>query len=445
MTPDSNGAPGATQRRACIISLTNVVQEPRVLRQIKTLTALGWKVAVIGYARGLPVPPSWEFHEAAVAARPPDTRRIRHLLRQDFPAALRKIAGGYGVKAKSGLLRAKYGALDALGGSSAGIRWPLQKARRYFAETPGMPELRESILANVARCDLVIAHDYFTYFLADDLAKRDGARYAIDCHEYAMEQYNYGTHSDRTVRHQWCYVTRPYIDTLQRHYFHRAAAISTVCDGIANLLARDYGLPKRPAVIRSTPFYEEVPFRPCGERIEIVYHGLVTPTRNLDAAVKTLALCRPEFRLTVRGPVEPGYDSQLRALALQLGVEDRFVLAPPVPFAELIQSASAADIGYFVFENFSPQRQFTAPNKFFEYMMAGLALVVSDVPELARIIRTHNNGLLLEEFSPSRTAEAINQLDRAAIDDMKRRSLSAARELCWEREQQVLIEAYGLT
>jgi glycogen(starch) synthase len=323
-------------------------------------------------------------------------------------------------------------------------KWTIARARRHFAGEPGMKELVEKVLREVPPCDLVIAHDYYTYVLAEALALRDRASLAIDCHEYAMEQYDYRSHTEERARQQWHYTTRPYVDALQRYFFNTADAVSTVSDGIADLLASDYGLTRPPAVIRSVPFYEPMPFRPCGEQIQLVYHGLVSPTRNLDVAVRSLALCRPEFRLTIRGPVTPGYDVELLRLAGQVGCADRLKLAPPVPFADLVRSANEADVGYFVFDNFSRQREFTSPNKFFEYMMAGLALVVSDVRELSRFISERETGVLVGEFSPDSVAATINALDRTAIDRMKKKSLEAARDLCWEQEQRKLVDAYGL-
>jgi glycosyltransferase involved in cell wall biosynthesis len=417
-----------------------------VLRQIRTLESRGWTVVVVGYAGGASPPAHWEFLEArpeAQATSGADTRRIRHMLLSDPPAAAKRIFQIALNLARVHLQRSRLAATEKpLPGALS--HWSFAKAQRHFWRQPEMLALKRKILAEVERCDLVIAHDYMTYCLADPLARRDGARLAVDCHEYAMEQYDYGSHPDPRVRAQWITVTRPYVDALQRHFFHRADALSTVSDGIANLLQADYGLPRRPVVVRSMPFFEEIPFRPCGEHIDIVYHGLVSPTRNLDVALHVLRLCRPEFRLTIRGPVDPGYDSQIMELARQLGIEDRFRLMPSVPFSELVRSASAADIGYFVFANFSRQRQFTLPNKFFEYVMAGLALVVSDVPELSKIIVDQGNGVTVPEFSAEATAAVINSLDRSAIDRMKRRSLAAARGLCWEGEEGRLIAAYDL-
>ena len=53
----------------------------------------------------------------------------------------------------------------------------------------------------------------------------------------------------------------------------------------------------------------------------------------------------------------------------------------------LVREASAYDVGLFALPGNSRHNEFALPNKFFEYVMAGLALCVSDLPEMARLVR----------------------------------------------------------
>ena len=78
-------------------------------------------------------------------------------------------------------------------------------------------------------------------------------------------------------------------------------------------------------------------------------------------------------------------------------MSERLTIEPPVPFDQIVPAANRADIGYFVHLDTSPQRRFVLPNKFFEYVMAGLALCVSDLPEMARLVRQYDMGVLVPE------------------------------------------------
>jgi glycogen(starch) synthase len=73
--------------------------------------------------------------------------------------------------------------------------------------------------------------------------------------------------------------------------------------------------------------------------------------------------------------------------------------------------------------------------------MAGLALCVSDLPEMVRIVKRQSLGVLITEVTPQAIAASINRLNPLAIDLYKRNALVAAQEYCWENEGQRLLDA----
>jgi hypothetical protein len=162
-----------------------------------------------------------------------------------------------------------------------------------------------------------------------------------------------------------------------------------VSEGIAKRLRDLYSLPRLPAVIRNTPVFESAHFRPTAAPIRVLYHGIVTPGRGLEATIDSVAGWRPEFNLTLRGPGEAHYLDELRRRIGERGLADRIVLAPPVPMTALVREAAEFDLGFFALPKSSRHNEFALPNKFFEYVMAGLALCVSDLPEMARLIRDY--------------------------------------------------------
>jgi glycosyltransferase involved in cell wall biosynthesis len=229
---------------------------------------------------------------------------------------------------------------------------------------------------------------------------------------------------------------------LQDYFLSRADAVTTVCEGIARLLDREQELRRPVRVVRSVPFYTPQPFRPTGDTIIVLYHGEIYRSRGLHLAVRSMRLWRPEFRLLLRGYSDPSYVEELWRIARDAGVEGRVTIEPPVPFDQIVPAANRADIGYFVHQDISPQRRFVLPNKFFEYVMAGLALCVSDLPEMANLVKRFGFGQLVEACEEEAIAAAINSLDRQRIDAMKRRSIEAARELSWESEKQRMLSLY---
>ncbi len=279
-----------------------------------------------------------------------------------------------------------------------------------------------------------LANDWTTLPLAARLASERGGIYGYDTHEFASEEFG-----DQL---KWRLWKRPMVCALERAFIQGAAVVSAVSNGIAERLDAMYGLERPSLTIRNTPAYEEFPFRPTGPRIRVLYHGIVAAGRGLEAAIDSVALWRPEFDLTIRGPENPGFSDALRQRIHDGGLQDRVRLVTAVPMTELVREAASFDVGLFALPGHSRHNEFALPNKFFEYVMAGTALCVSDLPEMSRLVRRYQLGTLIPSVKPKAIAAAINALDQKLIDAFKRKALSAARELCWERELAHLVEAY---
>jgi len=286
-------------------------------------------------------------------------------------------------------------------------------------------------LGSTCRPDVWLANDWTALPIARRLAREHGALLVYDTHELAADEY--------TERLRWRLLHRPVTVAIEQECMKEAALVTCVSDGIADRLQELYGLKERPLVIRNTPTYQEMPFRPTGERIQVLYHGIVSPGRGLEESIQSVSKWRPEFSLTIRGPASEQYRGHLERVIEAAGVQGRVQLAPAVPMTDLVREANAFDVGLFALPDHSRHNRFALPNKFFEYTMAGLALCVSDLPEMARLVRQHDLGTLFTGMSPEAIAAAINSLDRTAIDRYKRQSLQAARQLNWQEESETLV------
>jgi glycosyltransferase involved in cell wall biosynthesis len=285
------------------------------------------------------------------------------------------------------------------------------------------------LLAN-ARFPFVWCHDFYTLPLGAKVLEKNGTL-LVDVHEHAVTQ----SRSENFFKNAWWFFARRrYIHALQKKYLPQATHITTVCDGIAQSLKETYPSIVPPLVLRSMPFYTEQPFRAAASPLKILYSGVICPDRGLETLIQAMGLSQKPHLLTLRGPGEEGYLLQLQALIKRLGIEDRVTLEQPVPFGEIIPCANAFDIGFSHQPPVSFQKLHSLPNKFFEYMMAGLALVVGDLPEMAKLLRAHDVGVLVP-YDAQRIAQAFDALTPEQVDQYKKNSLVAARELCWEVEQ----------
>ena len=291
-------------RTAWILSYTGVSNEPRVLRQAWSLGRAGWNVVVAGFEGHSPRPPEWNY------AQLQDRPRSRSV---SFRGALllQRMAG------KQLYIRAaRIPALASVGGRAYYFGLPnwRQNHREILRIATSLPHLVGS---------LVIAHDFHTCPPAAALASAWDAPFIVDCHEYGRGQY--------MDNPEWVRDGRFFATAIQDHYLALADAVTTVSDGLAERLTAEQRL-RRPAMtLRSLPFRQPQPFRPTGDRIDVVYHGIVSTDRGLAELVRSVALWLPHIRLTIRGsgdalPI-------LREIARACGVAGRVSFEPPVPFA----------------------------------------------------------------------------------------------------------------
>jgi glycosyltransferase involved in cell wall biosynthesis len=388
-------------RHALIISQTPVTDEPRVRRQAQALDEAGWRVSVAGLRGRQEAPDFWRHIELAHVGI---GRAFRHTVWTTANQYASRVS-------EAAALRAYWSAVN------------YEAMYQHLA------------YVDPADYDLVLCHDWFTAPLAERLAAKLGIRFSIDVHEYLRGQ--------QFPPRAWRWRERPWALALQRWALSRAAAVTTICDGIADLLQSDYELAERPTVVRSFARHQELLLRPTGGRVTVLYHGFIADTRGLEEAIRSAPRWNPEFHLVIRGGSDEPYLAGLRSLAEQVGAGERVTIEGPVPASEMIERANAdADVGFFVQPDISPQKRFTLPNKFFEYVTAGLALCVADLPEMARFVREHDLGVLVPDASPDAISAAINSLDRESIDRYKRNSLEAARVLDWELEKEVMLGLY---
>jgi glycosyltransferase involved in cell wall biosynthesis len=403
-------------RHIGIISVSAIADDPRVRRQGDLFHTRGWNVLGVGLSGARSPSPDWD---CSIIDEAPGRRGIAT---ESAPALFDR-----GQNGLSRLLRLASRSLDLVKvmvdrRNADAAFWRIDNRSRRLYE------------AARAHCpDIWLANDWTAMPIARRLAAEQGVPYAYDTHELAVDEY-----AQRLI---WRLTQRPVIAAIEREGIAGAAVTSCVSQGIADRLHALYGLPEKPLLIRNMPRYEAHPFRPCGERIAVLYHGVVNEGRGLEACIDSAALWRPEFHLTIRGPGPADYLAALGRRIEAAGLGDRVTLAPPVPMIDLVREAARFDVGLFALPGHSEQNVHVLPNKFFEYTMAGLALCVSDLPEMTALLRQHDLGRLIPEVTPQAIAAAINGFDRPAIEACKRRALEAAKTLNWEAEADRLFAA----
>jgi glycosyltransferase involved in cell wall biosynthesis len=167
-----------------------------------------------------------------------------------------------------------------------------------------------------------------------------------------------------------------------------------------------------------------------------LYQGVLGPARGIEEIAEAFRrFPRPDHALVLMGYGE--WENRVRELAAEVESIHFHAAVPP---EELLSYSRCADVGFSIFEpQASLSYRFSAPNKLFQYLCAGLAVIASDVPEQAAVIRKFDAGVLIADFSP----ESI----RAACDTVLSTSRAQGEqavsgELMWEQYQPLIDRRY---
>jgi glycogen(starch) synthase len=422
-------------KTVCMLVTNSVTNDPRVRREAFSLAKSGYQVIVIGACVADHPVTEWIDGYKIIRLQYPVLR-----LKKIFPWAylfLRILYRSSHHHGGSAVSSKEKRATSPLTFSSCSLFDFLGKVLTDCMDIVGMMwfNLRLSKVAVGHRADVYHSHDLDT-LLAGYIAKKWTAKKLVyDFHELYTEQFREGIRTK---------VWSLWYSTLERILVKKVDQMATVCESLASWMSERYGI-RGILTVRNVPFYETV--SQCQDRVRadriILYHGAYFRDRGLEQLIESTRFLEGG-RLILRGYGK--CEEELKALVTARGLQDRVRFEPPVPMTDLIRKASEADIGVAPFLPVCLNTRFCLPNKLFEYMMAGLAIVGTDLPEMRKIILGHKLGIVIENpEDPRNIASAINELlrDSTRLEEMKRNARQAARSIYnWDTERISLLQFY---
>lgn len=287
------------------------------------------------------------------------------------------------------------------------------------------------------KADIYHAHDFEMLPAAFLAAKLRKAKLVYDSHELWIEQ-----------RPDFPPLFKKVVMFVEGRLVKRTDVIITVNESIANELKNRYKLKEKPMILHNfTPKKTgatKLPAKQESDPIIVLYHGGYMKDRGLEELIKAFEHVNGNVVLHLRGfgPIE----EELRNIAKDLIKAGKVVFCPPVSMRELVTAAQSADIGIIPYKPTCLNNLYSFPNKLSEYLMAGLAVCASDIPEIARLNQQVHFGALFDPFNPESIAAAINELasDKAQLLACRENALKwSLSEGNWEEESKKLDDLYN--
>ncbi|NPU86193.1 MAG: glycosyltransferase [Syntrophaceae bacterium] len=281
--------------------------------------------------------------------------------------------------------------------------------------------------------DCVNAHSLSVLPLCVLLKRSKGSKLIYDTHE--LETETAGSTGIRRVLARW----------VERVLIREADAVIAVNDSIASWYRRAYGL-KRVWVVKNVPYRpDSAPMKTAmlrdacgvgGEAILFLYQGAMVKDRGIRRLLDVFSRLDEGRHLVCMGF---GEDVDLvRSFARK---HPNIHYHPAVPPSEVFRHTCGADVGVHLIENTCLNHYYCLPNKIWEYLNAALPVVVSDLPEMARVVDGCGCGW---KCGPS-DDEALKLIGGITVQDVqekRERALEAGYGFGWHVEERELLDAY---
>lgn len=238
----------------------------------------------------------------------------------------------------------------------------------------------------------------------------------------------------------------------ERQYLPRVNLFITVNELIADYYKKLYGI--RPLVImnaidspqnldipKAAAKLRELAQLPTNSRI-VLYQGWISADRNLETLVEAARYFPQDVYLVLIGYGE--YEKELKALVENQPWRQKIRFLGPVKSDNLLGLTAGADLGVVPYQPIGLNHELCSPNKFFEYIQAGVPVVAQPLPFFQRMAEAYEIVTVADLSTAEGMAHAIVSLleDQNQLNHMQQACQKAAKELNWETESRKLVAAY---
>ena len=237
-------------------------------------------------------------------------------------------------------------------------------------------------------------------------------------------------------------VNRPFVkkfwSNLEKLILPKLKNNYTVCDSIAEFYDDRYQTNFK--TIMNLPTKKEIkvhkfPFEYKNQKI-ILYQGAINIGRGLELMIETMQFL-DNCILVIIGNGDIFKDLQEVVQSKKLDNKVYF-LGRKNP-KELQQLTPLADLGISIEEDLGLNYKYALPNKIFDYVQAEVPILVSDLPEMKKVVLDHKVGEIVINRNPQRLANQIEKI----LDNNYSKALKTAKEkLIWEHQEKLLLSIF---
>lgn len=267
--------------------------------------------------------------------------------------------------------------------------------------------------------------------------KRIGARMIYVPHELELKRSGMGK------------VMKFLTKIIESRYIYKADGMTVVCEPIKKWYEDYYGvkgiatvpnIPHHPhpgKITSSNNIFREK-FGISDSSIIFIYQGVLTEKRGVLDVIEVFKQAEENKHLVLMG-----YGDLSDAIEQTANTTSNIHYQPAVAREDIIKYTSSADLGIWFCEEMSLSMQYALPNKFFEYAISGLYILVSEnFVEQARLISENDLGSTVRPRKKD-LLEAVNSMNLDLVNGLQKSSSSFRQNVSWTLNEEAIEQVYS--
>lgn len=289
-------------------------------------------------------------------------------------------------------------------------------------------------------CDVYHCHEPDSLMVAVLLKILKGKRIIYDVHEHWPSEISYG----------WFKIKNKILDkVIQMISLKIELSLSKFADcliAVSNSVAERFKEKVNYfCIIPNVPTSTIINFDNVEKDSEIVQMGGgLQSFHGVDESVTAVSKVKniyPNIKLKIIGNILVDINSMIKKYSL----EKNIIFTGYLPYREMYKEISGGKIGLLILKSDFYNSYIGLPNKLFDYMLCGLPVVASNFPEISKVVKEADCGILVDPTNVDEIANAILYLlehpeEAKRMGDSGRRAVE--EKYNWDRMEEKLFELY---
>lgn len=255
----------------------------------------------------------------------------------------------------------------------------------------------------------------------------------------------YDTHELETETQSSSGLRKKVAKYVERILIKNVDHVFVVSESIADWYSENYNI-KRPTVVLNAPKYIKVrkndlfrkKFKIENDQLIVLYQGILADGRGIDILLEAFKNCLDD-RIVV---VFMGYGDLAHSIQSDAVTYKNIFFHNAVPPEDVLNYTASADIGVSFIQNTCLSYYYCMPNKLFEYTMAGLPVIVSDMLDMRKFVESHNIGVVVEDNSLESFINSLATILKMDSKILKDNAKEASLKYCWEHQEKKMLTVY---